>query len=124
MVGHSGQLEPTIIAVEAVDLCLARLVREIDRVEGTLIVVADHGNADEMVERDKQGAPKLTESGEPKRRTSHSLNPVPFVVHRASGSALVLRDDLPGAGLSNVAATVLELLGFEPPDGYDPSLLA
>jgi 2,3-bisphosphoglycerate-independent phosphoglycerate mutase len=123
MVGHSGLLDPTVVAVEVVDLCLARLVRGIDRVDGTLIVVADHGNADEMVERDKQGRPKLDDRGVPRRRTSHSLNPVPFLIHRPGDPGLVLREDLPQAGLSNVAATVLELLGFEAPEGYDPSLL-
>jgi 2,3-bisphosphoglycerate-independent phosphoglycerate mutase len=123
MVGHSGLMEPTVIAVEAVDLCLARLIRAVDAVEGTLIVLADHGNADDMVERDKQGRPKLDAEGLPRRRTSHSLNPVPFVVHRKHGAALRLREDLPRAGLANVASTVLELLGFEPPANYDPSLL-
>jgi 2,3-bisphosphoglycerate-independent phosphoglycerate mutase len=124
MVAHSGQLDPTVIAVESVDLCLARLVPAVERVQGTLIVVADHGNADEMVERDKQGRPKLDAEGKPRRRTSHSLNPVPFVIHRAGEKPLKLRDDLQRPGLSNVAATVLELLGFEPPSDYDPSLLA
>jgi 2,3-bisphosphoglycerate-independent phosphoglycerate mutase len=124
MVGHSGLMEPTVIAVESVDLCLGRLVRAVDTIKGTLIVLADHGNADEMVEYDKQGQVKLDDQGSPRRRTSHSLNPVPFVVHRPHGARLALRTDLPDAGLSNVAATVLELLGFVPPDGYDPSLLA
>jgi 2,3-bisphosphoglycerate-independent phosphoglycerate mutase len=123
MVGHSGLMEPTVIAVEAVDLCLARLIRAVDAVEGTLVVLADHGNADDMVERDKQGRPKLDAAGLPRRRTSHSLNPVPFIVHRKHGTSLRLREDLPQAGLANVASTVLELLGFEPPANYDPSLL-
>jgi 2,3-bisphosphoglycerate-independent phosphoglycerate mutase len=123
MVGHSGQMDPTVIAVEAVDLCLARLVRAVEKVDGTLIVLADHGNADQMVELNKDGTPKLDAEGRPKRRTSHSLNPVPFVVRRRHGAPLLLRDDLPEAGLANVAATVLELLGYAPPEDYDPSLL-
>ena len=123
MVGHSGLMEPTVIAVEAVDLCLARLIRGIDAHDGTLIALADHGNADDMVERDRHGQPKLDAAGQPRRRTSHSLNPGPFVVYRRRGAALKLRQDLPQAGLSNVAATVLELLGFAPPTDYDPSLL-
>jgi 2,3-bisphosphoglycerate-independent phosphoglycerate mutase len=85
--------------------------------------LADHGNADQMVELDKQGNPKLDDAGNPRRRTSHSLNPVPFIIRRFQGEPLVLRRDLPEAGLANVAATVLELLGFEPPEDYDPSLL-
>ncbi len=124
MVGHSGQLLPTIVAVEAVDLCLARIVRGIGSVDGTLVVLADHGNADDMVERDRTGLPLRDEAGIPKYRTSHSLNPVPFIVWRAKGPSPALRQDLPGAGLANVAATLLELLGFEPPADYLPSLLA
>ena len=124
MVGHSGLLEPTVIAVEAVDLCLGRLVKGVEAAEGTLIVVADHGNADQMVEYDKEGRAKLDDQGTPRRRTSHSLNSVPFIVYRPQGASLALSNDLPDAGLSNVAATVLELLGFVPPDDYDPSLLA
>ncbi len=124
MVGHSGQLEATILAVEAVDLCLARIVRGIEKVEGTLVVLADHGNADDMVERDDEGRPLKDKAGRPRSRTSHSLNPVPFIVHRGKGPPLALTKDLPEAGLANVAATVLELLGFAPPDDYLPSLLA
>ncbi len=123
MVGHSGLMEPTVIAVEAVDLSLERLVRGVERVDGTLVVLADHGNADQMVELDKEGRPKLDEEGRPRRRTSHSLNPVPFIIHRPQGPPLKLREDLPDAGLANVAATILELLGFAPPEDYDPSLL-
>jgi 2,3-bisphosphoglycerate-independent phosphoglycerate mutase len=123
MVGHSGLMVPTVIAVEAVDLCLARLVSGVEDVGGTLVVLSDHGNADQMVELDKEGRPKLDEQGNPKRRTSHSLNPVPFIVQRFENEPLGLRLDLPHAGLANVAATVLELLGFEPPEDYDPSLL-
>lgn len=123
MVGHTGDLEATVIAVEAVDLCLGRLREAIDRVDGALIVLADHGNADEMVQREKDGTPKV-EDGHPKRRTSHSLNPVPCYLYRADGVGIALRDDLPDAGLANVAATVLELLGFTPPTDYEPSLLA
>jgi 2,3-bisphosphoglycerate-independent phosphoglycerate mutase len=123
MVGHSGVFHATLVAVEAVDLCLGRLVPAVDAIGGTLVVLADHGNADDMVERAKEGAPKKDSEGRIRRRTSHSLNPVPFVVHRGS-DAPALRTDLSEPGLANVAATVLELLGFEPPEGYEPSLLA
>jgi len=123
MVGHSGLLEPTVVAVEAVDLCLARLALRIEQVKGTLLVVADHGNADDMVIRDKQGRPALGEGGRPKSRTSHTLNPVPFIVHSSHSPTVELRDDLPEAGLANVAATVAELLGYRPADHFLPSLL-
>ncbi|UCF68307.1 MAG: 2,3-bisphosphoglycerate-independent phosphoglycerate mutase [Acidobacteriota bacterium] len=124
MVGHTGRFDATVIAVETVDLCLARLMKGVDATDATLIVLADHGNADDMAERDKKGQPKRDENGRVKSRTSHSLNAVPFIIYRKSGPPLTLRDDLPEAGLANVAASVLELLGFEPPEDYLPSLLA
>ena len=124
MVGHTGDLEATIQAVQAVDLGLARLVPAVEALGGTLVLLADHGNADEMVERDKSGKPKFDDRGRPRRKTSHSLNAVPMIVHRVGDHGLSFREDLPDAGLANVAATVLELLGFTPPDDYEPSLLA
>ncbi len=122
MVGHSGHMDATVVAVEVVDLCLARLQATADQVDGTLIVLADHGNADDMIERDGKGKPKFNADSSPNRRTSHSLNPVPFIIYRPT-QLLGLRKDQPGAGLANVAATVLELLGFQPPAGYEPSML-
>lgn len=122
MVGHSGHMDATVIAVETVDLCLARLQEATDQVDGTLVVLADHGNADDMIERDGRGKPKFNADGSPKRRTSHSLNPVPFIIHRPHRQ-FQLKEDLPAAGLANVAATTLELLGYEPPAGYELSLL-
>jgi 2,3-bisphosphoglycerate-independent phosphoglycerate mutase len=122
MVGHSGHMDATVVAVEAVDLCLARLQAAVDRVNGTLVVLADHGNADDMIERDGKGCPKFNKDGTPNRRTSHSLNPVPFIVYRPQ-ERLSLRQGLESAGLANVAATVLELLGFKPPSGYEQSLM-
>ncbi|MEL7209988.1 MAG: 2,3-bisphosphoglycerate-independent phosphoglycerate mutase, partial [Actinomycetota bacterium] len=87
----------------------------IDELGGVLIYTADHGNADIM----------FTESdGVRSPVTSHTLSPVPFVIHDP-GYAGEYRLDPPGdAGLSNVAATVLNLLGFTAPDDYRPSLLA
>ena len=91
---------------------------------GLAIITADHGNADDMVERDKSGAPQSDANGVLKRKTSHTLNPVPFILYRPGDHRLQLRSDLGTAGLANVAATVCELLGFEPPEGYLDSLLA
>jgi 2,3-bisphosphoglycerate-independent phosphoglycerate mutase len=124
MVGHTGRFEPTVTAMEAIDACLGRLLRAVDETGATLIVTSDHGNAEDMVQRDADGAPKRDAEGHPRPRTSHTLNPVPFVLYRREGPRLPLRDDLPDAGLANVAATILELLGFAPPDDYFPSLLA
>lgn len=124
MVGHSGHVEATILSIEAMDLCLERLAAAVARADGTLVVTADHGNADQKYELDAKGAPKLGADGLPKIRTSHSLNPVPFIIHRAGAAAPALRLDLPEAGLAHVAATLAELLGFAPPADMEPSLLA
>lgn len=116
MVGHTGDLQASVYAVEAVDLCLSRLVEAVRRRRGVLMVTADHGNADQMFDV-KKGVRSV--------RTSHSLNPVPFVIFdpREEGDAPALTDD-DAAGLANVAATTLELLGLSAPDDYLPSLLA
>jgi 2,3-bisphosphoglycerate-independent phosphoglycerate mutase len=125
MVGHTGVLESSILAVEAVDLQLARLLPVVARLGGALVVTADHGNADEMFELDKKsGAPALDAAGRPKAKTSHSLNAVPFHVYAPGVPGLALRGDVPAPGLANVAATTLTLLGYEAPDDYAPSLLA
>ena len=125
MVGHTGRVDATIYAVEAVDLSLGRLVGAVAEMRGVTVVAADHGNADEMYEHDEDGAIKIDDkTGRPKIRPSHSLNPVPFiVVDSRPGNRLALRGDLPGAGLANIAATLFHLLGYEPPDGYEESLL-
>jgi 2,3-bisphosphoglycerate-independent phosphoglycerate mutase len=116
MVGHTGDLRATILAVEAVDLCLARLVTLTRALSGVLIVTADHGNADQMF--DGVGEQRTV-------RTSHSLNPVPLAIfdpREPSGGPTLSLPERPG--LANLAATTLELLGFAAPDDYEPSLLA
>jgi 2,3-bisphosphoglycerate-independent phosphoglycerate mutase len=116
MVGHTGDLRATMLAVEAVDLCLARLVEATRALEGVLLVTADHGNAEQMF--DGAGEQRTV-------RTSHSLNPVPLAIfdpREPSGGPPLSLPERPG--LSNLAATTLELLGFAAPDDYDPSLLA
>jgi 2,3-bisphosphoglycerate-independent phosphoglycerate mutase len=122
MVGHTGNFEAAITAMQALDLSLARLVPAILAAGGTAIVTADHGNADEMFELDKKGNVKRDANGKTKAKTSHTLNPVPCVLVTAD-AGLRLRGDLPAAGLANLAATVCELLGYAPPEGYDPSLV-
>ena len=123
MVGHTGDLLAVEISVETVDLCLARLIEPIDAAGGVLIVTADHGNADEMFEVGKDGKLKLGKDGQPKSKTSHTLNPVPCFVYDPSGKAklkLTGRDDL---GVSSLAATSIVCLGFEPPEDYDASVV-
>ncbi len=122
MVGHTGHYEASIQAVAAVDLQIGRLLPVISKLGGALIVTADHGNADEMFEWDKKaGTPKLGEDGTPRPKTSHTLNQVPCWIY-APGHSLALRD-LPSPGLANLAATVLQLFGYESPDDYHSSLL-
>lgn len=124
MVGHTGNFEAVVTAMQGLDLQLARLIPVILEMNGTAIITADHGNADEMFELDKKGNVIRNAEGRTKSKTSHTLNPVPFVL--ISGEAnpgYKLRQDLPKAGLSNTAATILNLLGFEAPAEYDPSLI-
>jgi len=122
MVGHTGQRDPAVLAVEAVDLQIGRLLPVIRELQGALLVTADHGNADEMFLLDKDGRPKQDAAGRPCAKTSHTLNPVPFHLY-APGHELHLRREMSAAGLANVAATVLALLGFEAPEDYRRSLL-
>ncbi|MBC8070046.1 MAG: 2,3-bisphosphoglycerate-independent phosphoglycerate mutase [Deltaproteobacteria bacterium] len=120
MVGHTGVIESTRLAVEAVDLCLGRVLEAVERLGGVLVVTADHGNADQMLDVQKDGSMRV--------RTSHSLNPVPFAIFdpREPGGGPRMRVDPPGAraNLGYVAATCLELLGLAAPADYLPSLLA
>ncbi|MBI2378030.1 MAG: hypothetical protein HYV07_28775 [Deltaproteobacteria bacterium] len=123
MVGHTGARESAVLAVQVVDLQLGRLEEAVKSADGLLIVTADHGNADEMWQRDPKTKDwKRDATGRIEPKTSHTLNPVPFVLFDPR-SAFTLRSDLDRPGLANVAATVLELLGFAPPPGYEPSLL-
>ena len=124
MVGHTGHLDASVLAVETVDLQLARLLPVIEQLRGALIVTADHGNADCMFDVDKQtGEPKRNERGDILAKTSHTLNPVPLHVY-APSAELVMDPGVRAPGLANLAATVLHLLGFEAPEDYAPSLLA
>jgi 2,3-bisphosphoglycerate-independent phosphoglycerate mutase len=126
MVGHTGSFDATIVAVETVDLQLARLARVVDELQGILVVTADHGNADEMFQRDKSGRVQRDKiTGRPVPKTSHTLNPVPFIIHDAERTERyeIDPDRARNAGIANVTATVLELLGFEPPEDLEPSLL-
>lgn len=112
MVGHTGSLDATICSMEALDLALARLLKVVKKEGYTLIVTADHGNADEMLEKNKKGEITV--------RTAHSLNPVPFII---------VDDDIhyeieDGAyGLANVAPTVVKMMGFEIPECWEKPMI-
>lgn len=125
MVGHTGNLQAVEIAVETVDLCLARLVKTVKKDGGILVVSADHGNSDDMYECDyKTGKIIYDEkTGKPKLRTSHSLNPVFAYVYTPDGSINMKPSKHKDLGISSLAATCLTLLGFEPPQDYTPSIV-
>ena len=125
MVGHTGVCQATRIAVEAVDLCVGRLIEAVKAAQGILVLSADHGNADDMYEHDeKTGKVKIDgETGRIKAKTSHSLNPVPVYIFAPAGVAGIKLSGRDGLGISSLAATCLTLLGFEPPADYDPSVV-
>jgi 2,3-bisphosphoglycerate-independent phosphoglycerate mutase len=125
MVGHTGAFTATVVAVESVDLQLGRLARSVQELEGILLVTADHGNADEMFQHDKAGRVLRDQrSGVPMVKTSHTLNPVPFLVHDPRrGTVYEVDPTRTGAGIANVTATCLELLGLAPPEDLESSLL-
>jgi len=99
MVGHTGVLTAAVKAVETVDRCLADVVTASERADATLLVTADHGNCEVMVD---------PSTGEP--HTAHTSNPVPFVAAHGE-DVMGLRD---GGALCDVAPTILDLLGLEP----------
>ena len=122
MVGHTGIYQAVLCAVEAVDLSLGRLVKAVRKAGGILIVTADHGNSDDMYEHDKKtGKVLLKEDGSPRAKTAHSLNPVPCIVFDPENKGEYLPALREGLGISSLAATSIDLLGYLPPEGYDPS---
>ncbi|MGZ8216320.1 2,3-bisphosphoglycerate-independent phosphoglycerate mutase [Methylomagnum sp.] len=123
MVGHTGNFQATRIAVETVDLELARLLPVIDALNGIAIITADHGNADEMYELNKKtGEPQKDKSGKFKAKTAHTLNPVPFILYdnQTNGAASIDENHF---GLSNLASTIVNLLGYEAPTVWDRGIL-
>ncbi len=124
MVGHTGNLEATICSMEALDLQLARILAVVDKLKGVALVTADHGNADEMCEMDKSGQPKADKDGKLKAKTSHTLNPVPCIIYdNFNSDKYTVKADEGKFGLSNVAATMVNLLGYQAPDMWDESII-
>ena len=125
MVGHTGHFLATISAMTSLDLCLGRLLKAAKETNTILIVTADHGNADEMLELDKKtGRLVFTKDHKCKVKTSHTLRPVPLAIYNAEFLPKQPSiNTIPGKGLSQVAATALELAGFKAPSFYEPSLL-
>lgn len=124
MVGHTGIYQAVLVAMAALDLCIGRVVKTVKAMGGVLLITADHGNSDEMYEHDKKTGEILRNpDGSPAARTSHSLNPVPCILYDPEFKGEYLQELKPGMGISAIAATCLELLGFRPPESYDTSLL-
>lgn len=125
MVGHTGNFAAVRIAVETVDLCLRRVIEAVRKASGILIVSADHGNADDMYERNKKTGAVVYDplTGEPKPKTAHSLNPVPVFIYDPTGVSRARLAPHEGLGISSLAATVLTLMGYQPPSDYTPSIV-
>ena len=124
MVGHTGNLLATRCSMEALDLQLKRLLDVVDELHGVAVITADHGNADEMFEVDKKGVAKVGKDGKYKAKTSHTLNPVPCIIYdNFYADKYEIKADDGSFGLSNVAATVVNLLGYAAPSMWDESII-
>ena len=111
MVGHTGVMEAVVYAMECVDNGLKAILEAADKYGYTVLITADHGNADQMTE---------TKKGKTSVRTAHSLNPVPFIIYDNS-RAWRIKD---GAyGLANVAPTVVKMMGLEAPACWEASMV-
>lgn len=123
MVGHTGNYQAVVCSMEAMDLSIERIRQAVEAAGGVLILTADHGNADDMYEHEKSGAVKKNEDGTPKAKTAHSLNPVPGVIWDPTFEGEYEFTSKEGLGISSIAATCINLLGFDAPDDYDESLV-
>lgn len=114
MVGHTADMEATIVAMEAIDIALGRIARKVDELGGVLIVVADHGNAEELL--DKNGA----------KKTAHTTNQIPFIIYDNTENRNKYKiADVKKPGLSNVAATLAVMLGQDDyPEEWDAPLIS
>lgn len=126
MVGHTGSLAATRCSMEALDLQLGRILAAVDKAGGVALITADHGNADEMFEMDKKTKlPKVDKNGKMKAKTSHTLNPVPCIIYDNTENRkhYTVKEDKGNFGLSNVAATMVNLMGYEAPTKWDESII-
>ena len=124
MVGHTGNMLATRCSMEALDLQLGRILKVLDKLGGVALITADHGNADEMYELDKKGEVKYNKDGTPKAKTSHTLNPVPCIIYdNFYADKYSVKEQKASFGLSDVAATTVNLLGYEAPEMWDESLI-
>ena len=114
MVGHTGIVEAAIVAVETVDECLGILLKAVEEMKGIAVITADHGNADEMF---------TVKKGKKEVKTSHTLNPVPFLIYDPQYKEEYTMADVENPGLTNIAGTLLNLLGYKNVEDYDRSLI-
>ena len=125
MVGHTGVLRSAVMAMEALDLSLGRLVGGVRARGGLCLLTADHGNCEQMAQRDKEtGAPKAGGSPEGfEAHTAHTLNPVPFALVGEGAQRYRWDDSVPAPGIASLAATCANLLGLQAPEGYLPGVV-
>ncbi len=114
MVGHTGDFDAAVIAVETTDKCVGKLLGIIDELQGIALITADHGNADEMF---------TVKNGIKTVKTSHTLNPVPFIIYDPGYNGEYVLSDIKEPGLSNIASTILNLLGYNKVEDYNESLI-
>ena len=111
MVGHTGVMEAVVASMEALDESLAKILEAAERLGYTVLITADHGNADQMTE---------TKKGKTSVRTAHSLNPVPFIIWDKDTKWTVKEGAF---GLANVAPTVVKMMGLEAPACWEESMV-
>ncbi len=124
MVGHTGVYQAVVAGLEGMDLQLGRLRTAVEKSGGVMILTADHGNSDDMYEHDKKGGAVTRKAdGNPRAKTSHSLNPVPCVIFDPESKGEYGKELREGLGISSLAATCIELLGYKAPGDYDKSVI-
>ena len=111
MVGHTGVMDAVVISMEALDACLAQMLACADKCGYTVLLTADHGNADQMTE---------TKKGKTAVRTAHSLNPVPFIIYDKDNTWTIEEGQY---GLANVAPTVVKMMGLTAPQCWEDSII-
>lgn len=124
MVGHTGVYQAVVCSMEAMDLSIGRLKNAVEKAGGILLLTADHGNADDMFEHQKKtGDVTRNEKGKPKAKTSHSLNPVPCIIFDPEYKNDYSKNLKEGLGISSIAASCMNLMGYEAPEDYDESVI-
>lgn len=128
MVGHTGNFEAAVSAMGTVDACVGQMIDAVNAVGGVLLVTADHGNVEEMFSVNKKTREyKRDAQGRRSPSTSHSLNPVPFILMDASGQWALTDprgEDAVVGGLAQIGSSMLTLMGLEVPEHYLPTLIA